>query len=38
MSWLGWLLLVGCLIVVFVIWDLVFCGGRYCKSLFDDGR
>jgi hypothetical protein len=28
-------LLVACLIGIFVVWDLVFCGGRYCRRLFD---
>jgi hypothetical protein len=31
MAWLQWLLLIVGLIALFVVWDLVFCGGRYCK-------
>lgn len=33
MTWLGLLLLLGGLIALFVIWDLVFCGGRQCREL-----
>lgn len=35
MSWLGWILLGACLLGLFVLWDLLFCGGRYCKGMFD---
>jgi hypothetical protein len=34
-SWVGWALLVVGLLALFVVWDLVFCGGRYCKRLID---
>ena len=35
MDWLSWALLVGGLIGLFVLWDLVFCGGKYCKRFGD---
>ncbi len=35
MSWLGWVLWVTGLIVVFVLWDLLFCGGKRCRGLID---
>ncbi len=35
MSWLGWLGLVAGLLALFVVWDLVLCGGRYCKRFMD---
>ena len=35
MSWLGWVLWVMGLIVVFVLWDLLFCGGQRCRGLID---
>lgn len=35
MSWLAWILIATGLIAVFVLWDLVFCGGRRCKQLID---
>ena len=33
MTWLSLLLLFGGLMALFVIWDLVFCGGRRCREL-----
>jgi hypothetical protein len=33
MTWFGLLLLFGGLVVLFVVWDLVFCGGRRCEEL-----
>jgi len=36
MSWLSWGLLGGGLVVLFVLWDLVFCGGKRCKGFIDD--
>ena len=30
-GWLGWLLVSVVLVTLFVIWDRVFCGGKYCK-------
>ncbi|MCI0636456.1 MAG: hypothetical protein L0206_21440 [Actinobacteria bacterium] len=39
MSWVAWFFSAGALIVlfiaVFVVWDLVFCGGRRCRELTD---
>lgn len=35
MSWLAWLGLAAGLVAVFAVWDLVFCGGRRCKSFTD---
>jgi hypothetical protein len=35
MSWLGWLLLVGAAVAVFLLWDLLFCKGEYCRWLRD---
>lgn len=35
MSWLEWLLAVAALLALFVLWDLVFCGGRRCKRFLD---
>ncbi len=35
MSWLGWLVLVAAIVGLFVVWDLVFCGGRRCKEFLD---
>jgi len=46
-AWLGWLLLGLGLLLLFVAWDLVFCGGERCghiadrmplRSLFERGR
>ena len=31
MKWLSLLLLVVGLAVLFVVWDWVFCGGKYCR-------
>ena len=31
MSWWAWILLAAGLITVFVLWDLIFCGGRRCR-------
>ena len=33
MTWLSLLLLFGGLMALFVIWDLIFCGGRRCREL-----
>ncbi len=38
MSWLGWALFVVAMLTVFVLWDLVFCGGRRCRDLTDRDR
>lgn len=35
MAWLAWALLVAGLIAVFVLWDVVFCGGKRCDQLID---
>lgn len=35
MDWFSWALLVVGLIALFVLWDLVFCGGKYCKQFGD---
>lgn len=31
MGWLEWVALVATVIGVFILWDVVFCGGQYCK-------
>ncbi len=33
MSWLEWIILVAAIVGIFVLWDLVFCGGEHCKRL-----
>jgi len=33
MSWLEWIILVAVIVGIFVLWDLVFCGGEHCKQL-----
>jgi len=33
MMWFGLLIMFGGLVVLFVLWDLVFCGGRRCGEL-----
>ncbi len=35
MSWLEWVGLAAGLIALFVVWDLVFCGGRRCRRFLD---
>ena len=35
MSWVGLILLTTGLVALFVVWDLVFCGGKRCKGLID---
>jgi hypothetical protein len=35
MGWVGWVLWALALIAVFVLWDLLFCGGRRCRGLID---
>lgn len=35
MSWLGLILLATGLVALFVVWDLVFCGGKRCKGFID---
>lgn len=35
MSWLGLVLLAAGLVGLFIVWDLVFCGGKRCKGLID---
>ena len=35
MGWLGFVLLAVGLIALFVVWDVVFCGGERCKGLID---
>ncbi len=35
MSWLGLILLATGLVALFIVWDLVFCGGKRCKGLID---
>ena len=36
MTWLGWLAVVISLLAVFVVWDVVFCGARYCARAAED--
>jgi hypothetical protein len=35
MTWVEWTLGAGALVVVFVRWDVVFCGGKRCRDLVD---
>jgi len=35
MNWLGWALLTAGLLAVFVLWDVLFCGGQRCRELAD---
>ena len=35
MSWLGLILLAAGLVALFIVWDLVFCGGKRCNGLID---
>lgn len=35
MDWLGWILIGAGVVALFVIWDLVFCGGRRCPRFTD---
>ncbi len=35
MEWFEWAAMAAGLMVLFVVWDLVFCGGRRCRSLID---
>jgi hypothetical protein len=36
-TWLGWLLIAGAVIGVFVVWDLFVCGGEYCRRFRGGG-
>jgi hypothetical protein len=33
--WVKWLGLVAGIAALSVVWDLVFCGGRYCERFMD---
>ncbi len=35
MGWLEFVLLAVGLIALFVLWDVIFCGGKRCKGLID---
>lgn len=35
MTWLAWILVVASLIALFVLWDVIFCGGEHCKGFMD---
>lgn len=35
MGWMGIVVLAAAVIAVFVLWDLIFCGGKRCKGLID---
>ncbi len=35
MGWLEFVLLAVGLIALFVVWDVIFCGGKRCKGLID---
>ena len=35
MGWLEFVLLVVGSIALFVVWDVIFCGGKRCKGLID---
>ncbi len=36
MGWLGLILLAAGLVALFVVWDLIFCGGKRCHQLIDE--
>ena len=38
MEWLGLILLSAGLIALFVLWDVIFCGGKRCQTLIDRMR
>jgi hypothetical protein len=38
MGWLGLILLAAGLVALFVVWDLIFCGGKRCQGLIDRMR
>jgi hypothetical protein len=35
MGWFAFVLLAVGLIALFVLWDVIFCGGKRCKGLID---
>jgi hypothetical protein len=35
MEWLSWLALAGVILAIFVAWDWMLCGGRYCRRFFE---
>jgi hypothetical protein len=35
MEWLGLVVIFAGLLGVFVLWDMLFCGGKRCKELID---
>lgn len=35
MSWVGLILLATGVVALFIVWDLLFCGGKRCKGLID---
>lgn len=35
MDWLWFILIAAGLIALFVLWDVVFCGGKSCQGLID---
>ncbi len=35
MGWVGLILLATGLVALFILWDLLFCGGKRCKGLID---
>lgn len=35
MGWLAWIGLAAGLVALFVLWDLLFCGGKRCKTFID---
>ena len=38
MGWLGLILLAAGFIGLFVLWDMIFCGGERCQTLIDRMR
>ncbi len=35
MDWLGWIIGVLAVVALFVLWDVLFCGGKRCRGLID---
>ncbi|MDR7455482.1 MAG: hypothetical protein QN137_13535 [Armatimonadota bacterium] len=35
MGWVEWVAMAAGPVLLFVVWGLVFCGGRRCRSLID---
>jgi len=35
MEWIGWVVGVIAVLAAFVLWDVIFCGGKRCRGLID---